>query len=67
VPHVVDCVTLSSVARDVAVEQPVIFMRSTILGGDSIWVPSLLIRSSRNNSMVLWGTMVEMVELHIVD
>ncbi len=41
--------------------------RSTILGGDSIWVPSLVIGSSQSNLVVLWGIMVEMVELHVVD
>ncbi len=40
--------------------------RSTVLGGDSIWVPGLVIGSSRNSLVVLWGTMVEMVELHVV-
>ncbi len=41
-------------------------MRSMVLGGDSIWVPGLVIRSSWSNLVVLWGTMVEMVELHVV-
>ncbi len=41
-------------------------MRSILLGGDSIWVLSLVIGSSRNSLVVLWGTMVKMVELHIV-
>ncbi len=40
--------------------------RSTILGGDSVWVPNLVIGSSRSNLVVLWGTMMEMVELHVV-
>jgi len=38
----------------------------TILGGDSVWVLSLVIRSSQNNLVVMWGTMMEMVELHVV-
>ncbi len=40
--------------------------RLTILGGDSIWVPGLVIRSSQSNLVVMWGAMVEMVELHVV-
>jgi hypothetical protein len=40
--------------------------RSTVLGGDSVWVSGLVIGSSRSSLVVLWGTMVEMVELHIV-
>jgi hypothetical protein len=40
--------------------------RSTVLGGDSVWVLSLVIGSSRSSLVVLWGTMVEMVELHVV-
>jgi hypothetical protein len=40
--------------------------RSTILGGDLVWVPSLVIGSSRSSLVVMWGTMVEMVELHVV-
>ncbi len=40
--------------------------RSTILGGDSIWVPSLVIGSSRSSLVVMWWTMVEMVELHVM-
>jgi hypothetical protein len=40
--------------------------RSTVLGGDSVWVLSLVIGSSRSNLVVLWATMVEMVELHVV-
>jgi hypothetical protein len=42
-------------------------MRSTVLGDDLVWVPSLVIRSSQNSLVVLWGTMVEMVELQVVD
>jgi hypothetical protein len=42
-------------------------MKSTILGGDLVWVPGLVIGSSWSNLVVLWGSMVEMVELHIVD
>jgi hypothetical protein len=41
-------------------------MKSTVLGGDSVWVHGLVIGSSRSNLVVLWGTMVEMVELHVV-
>ncbi len=41
-------------------------MRLTVLGGDLVWVPSLVIGSSRSSLVVLWGTMVEMVELHVV-
>ncbi len=37
-----------------------------VFGGDSIWVPSLVVRSSWSSLVVLWGTMVEMVELHVV-
>jgi hypothetical protein len=37
-----------------------------VLSGDSIWVLGLVIGSSWSNLVVLWGTMVEMVELHIV-
>ncbi len=40
--------------------------RLTILSGDSIWVLGLVIGSSRSSLVVLWGTMVEMVELHVV-
>ncbi len=40
--------------------------RSTVLVGDLVWVPSLVIGSSRNSLVVFWGTMVEMVELHIM-
>ncbi len=40
--------------------------RSMVLSGDSIWVLGLVIRSSQSDLVVLWGTMVEMVELHIV-
>jgi hypothetical protein len=40
--------------------------RLTVLGGDSVWVPGLVIGSSWSNLVVLWGTMVEMVELLIV-
>ncbi len=40
--------------------------RSTVLGGDSVWVSGLVIGSSRSSLVVLWGTMVEMVELHVV-
>jgi hypothetical protein len=41
-------------------------MRSTVLGGNSIWVSGLVVGLSRSNLVVLWGTMVEMVELHVV-
>ncbi len=41
-------------------------MRSTVLGGDLVWVSSLVIKSSQNNLVVMWGTMMEMVELHVV-
>ncbi len=41
-------------------------MRSMVLGGDSIWVLGLVIRSSRSSLVVLWGTTVEMVELHVI-
>jgi hypothetical protein len=37
-----------------------------MLCGDSVWVPSLVIGSSQSNLVVLWGTMVEMVEFHVV-
>jgi hypothetical protein len=40
--------------------------RLMILGGDSVWVPSLVTGSSWSTLVVLWGTMVEMVELHVV-
>jgi hypothetical protein len=29
--------------------------RSTVLGGDSVWVPGLVIGSSRRSLVVLWG------------
>ncbi len=38
----------------------------TVLGGDLVWVPSLVIRSSQSYLVFMWGTMMEMVELHIV-
>jgi hypothetical protein len=41
-------------------------MRSMVFSGDSIWVPGLVIGSSWNNLVILCGTMVEMVELHVV-
>jgi hypothetical protein len=41
-------------------------VRSTVLSGDSIWVLSLVIGSSRSSLVVLWGTMVEMVESHVM-
>jgi hypothetical protein len=41
-------------------------MRSTLFGGDLVWVLGLVIRSSRSCLVVMWGTMVEMVELHVV-
>jgi hypothetical protein len=34
--------------------------RLTVLNGDSVWVSSLVIGSSRNSLVVLWGTMVEL-------
>ncbi len=40
--------------------------RSMVLGGDSVWVPGLVIGSSRNKLVVMWRTMVEMVELHVM-
>jgi hypothetical protein len=40
--------------------------RSMVRGSDSVWVSGLVIGSSRSSLVVLWGTMVEMVELHIV-
>ncbi len=40
--------------------------RSMVLGDDSVWVPGLVIGSSWSSLVVLWGTMVEMVELHVV-
>ncbi len=40
--------------------------RSMVLSGDLVLVPNLVIGSSRSSLVVLWGTMVEMVELHVV-
>jgi hypothetical protein len=40
--------------------------RSTVFGGDLVWVPGLVIRSSRSSLVVMWGTMVKMVELRVV-
>jgi hypothetical protein len=37
-----------------------------VLSGDLVLVPNLVIGSSRSSLVVLWGTMVEMVELHVV-
>jgi hypothetical protein len=40
--------------------------RSTVLDGDLVWVLGWVIGSSRSNLVVMWGTMIEMVELHVV-
>ncbi len=41
-------------------------MKSTVFGGDLVWVLGLVIGSSRSGLVVMWGTMVEMVELHVM-
>ncbi len=40
--------------------------RSMVLGDDSVWVSGLVIGSSWSSLVVLRGTMVGMVELHVV-
>jgi hypothetical protein len=41
--------------------------RLTVLGGDLVWVPSLVIGSSQSSMVVLWGTMVDAPPSSLLD